>query len=81
MYEKILVVDDEAEIVELIWMILAGDGLDILTAHGGLEALKIVRAERPQLVRTDIMMPRMSGLELPPCCGRTPRRATPWYCG
>jgi CheY-like chemotaxis protein len=62
--KKVLVVDDETEIVELIWMILAGSGLDILTAHNGLEALEIVRQERPQLVLADIMMPRMSGLEL-----------------
>ncbi len=62
--KKILVVDDEAEMVELIWMILAGDGLDILTAHDGLEALEIVREERPDLVLTDIMMPRMDGLQL-----------------
>ena len=61
---KVLVADDDAEILELIGMILGGDGVDILTAHDGLEALGIAREELPDLVLADIMMPRMGGLEL-----------------
>ena len=61
---KVLVADDEAEILELIGMILGGDRVDILTAHDGLEALRIAREELPDLVLADVMMPRMGGLEL-----------------
>ena len=61
--KKVLVVDDEMEIVELIWMVLASNELNILTANDGLEALEIVREERPDLVLTDIMMPRMGGIQ------------------
>ncbi len=64
MMGTILVADDEAEILELIEMILEGDGLDILTAHDGLEALEIARKQRPDLVLADVMMPRMGGIEL-----------------
>jgi len=62
--KKVLVVDDEMEIVELIWMVLASNDLNILTANDGLEALEIVREERPDLVLTDIMMLRMGGIQL-----------------
>ncbi len=60
----VLVVDDEADIVELISMLLDDGQLSVLTAHDGLEALGIAREQLPDLVLTDIMMPRMGGLEL-----------------
>lgn len=62
--DKLLVVDDEPEMVELIAMVLDGEDMDILTAGDGQEALTIALRERPQLVLTDIMMPRMNGVEL-----------------
>ena len=64
MMGTILVADDEPEILELIEMILGGNGLHILTAHDGLEALEIAREQRPHLVLADVMMPRMGGIEL-----------------
>jgi two-component system alkaline phosphatase synthesis response regulator PhoP len=62
--DKILVVDDEAEIAELISMILGEEDLDVLTAGDGLEAFGIALEEHPRLVLRDVMMPRMDGVEL-----------------
>ena len=61
---KVLVVDDEPEMVELVSMVLDDGRVEILTAYDGLEALGIAREERPKLVLTDIMMPHMDGVEL-----------------
>jgi CheY-like chemotaxis protein len=62
--DTILVVDDETEMTELIAMMLDEDELTVLTAGDGQEALTIALREHPQLVLTDIMMPRMNGVEL-----------------
>ena len=62
--DTILVVDDEAEMTDLIALFLAEDDLDVLTAGDGQEALTIALREHPQLVLTDVMMPRMGGVEL-----------------
>lgn len=61
---KILIVDDEAEIVELVSMILDEAGVDLLAAYDGQEALKIISEQHPDLVLTDVMMPRLNGSEL-----------------
>ena len=60
----VLVVDDEAEMVELVSMLLDDGEVDVLTAYDGEQALGIVRREHPDLVLTDVMMPRMGGIEL-----------------
>ena len=62
--DKVLVVDDEPEMVELIAMILDDGTMDILAAGDGQEALDIALRERPRFVLTDVMMPRMNGVEL-----------------
>ena len=62
--DKILVVDDEAGMTELIALMLDEEDVDVLTAGDGFEALGIARAQHPQLVLTDVMMPRMNGVEL-----------------
>ncbi len=62
--KKVLIVDDEAEIVELVSMVLEDDDLSLLAAYDGEQALQIVRAERPDVVLSDIMMPRLDGREL-----------------
>ncbi len=61
---KILVVDDEAEIVDLLTMLLDGEGREILPAYDGNTALRIVREQRPNLVISDVMMPGIDGREL-----------------
>ncbi len=62
--KTVLIVDDEAEIVDLLSMVLEDDWLTLLTAYDGEQALAIVRAQHPDLVLTDIMMPRLNGREL-----------------
>ncbi len=61
---KILIVDDEEIIVRLLSMSLRSDGYDTVTAGNGEEALKVLEAESPDIVVTDIKMPVMDGLEL-----------------
>ena len=61
---KILVVDDEPDVVDLITHALGGEGFEVLRAYDGISALDMVEAERPDLVLLDIMMPMMSGYEV-----------------
>ena len=60
-----LVVDDERNIVDLLTDVLEGElGLRVLRAYDGLAALEAFERARPDLVITDIMMPRLDGLSL-----------------
>jgi two-component system response regulator VicR len=60
-----LVVDDERNIVDLLTDVLEGElGLRVLRAYDGLAALEAFEQARPDLVITDIMMPRLDGLSL-----------------
>jgi len=64
---KILIVDDEAYIRLLIEQTLEDledQGVELLTAENGQEALKIIRAEEPSLVFLDVMMPKMNGFDV-----------------
>ncbi|MBM3150953.1 MAG: response regulator transcription factor [Chloroflexi bacterium] len=60
---KILVVDDEPSIVNLVSSYLKADGYDVFTAADGPSGLKAARAYKPDLVVLDIMLPGMDGLE------------------
>jgi len=60
---KILVVEDEANIRQVLKYNLELDGYDVITANDGTEALEKVK-EAPGLILLDIMMPRMGGLEV-----------------
>lgn len=62
--EKILVIDDEKEIAELIEIHLLNEGYEVYTANCGEQALAILAAEDIQLAILDIMMPGMDGLEV-----------------
>jgi two-component system cell cycle response regulator len=61
---KILVVDDNAQNLELLVAYLDGLNCQVVTAVDGLDALEKVKAETPDLILLDIMMPRMSGFEV-----------------
>ena len=60
----ILVVDDEPDIVELITYNLQGEGYRVLSASDGAQALEITKAQLPDLVVLDVMMPKLSGIEV-----------------
>jgi two-component system alkaline phosphatase synthesis response regulator PhoP len=58
---KILVVDDEKDVVELLKFLLEKDGHQVSTAYNGREALESVKAAKPELILLDVMMPEMDG--------------------
>jgi len=61
---KVLIVDDEEYIVDLLSLLLEDDGHSPLTAYNGREALEVVVRDHPALVLADVMMPLMDGSEL-----------------
>ena len=61
---RILVVDDERSITELLTMALRYEGFETAAAHGGREALDLVASFHPHLVVLDIMMPDLDGFEV-----------------
>ena len=60
---KILLVDDEPDIVEIIRFNLEQNGYQISTASDGLEAIKVAEKEIPHLIIMDVMMPNLDGIE------------------
>ena len=64
MMKKILIVDDQMEVRELVEVTLRVDGYEIFQAESGEKAIEIAKAEKPELIIMDIMMPGgMDGLE------------------
>ena len=64
MKARILIVDDEPRFCEVYSMLLSDLGVEIVTANGGEEALAKARADRPDVVITDLAMPGMDGMAL-----------------
>ena len=64
MSQKILVVDDEPHILELVKYNLAQEGYEVLTAHDGAQAVARARDVQPDLIILDIMLPYVDGLEV-----------------
>jgi len=62
--EKILVVDDEPNILELIKFNLENNGFKVITACNGERALEMIKAENPVLILLDVMLPGVDGFEL-----------------
>jgi two-component system alkaline phosphatase synthesis response regulator PhoP len=62
--QKILVVDDEEDILELLTFNLTKEGYDVSSASTGEEALSVARTESPDLILLDLMLPGMDGLEV-----------------
>jgi two-component system, OmpR family, alkaline phosphatase synthesis response regulator PhoP len=64
---KILIVDDEPHLRTLIQQALEeleGEGVELLTATNGEEALETIRAEQPKMVFLDVMMPKKNGFDV-----------------
>lgn len=62
--EKVLIVDDEEHIVELLQFNLVNAGYKVITANNGLDALKKVKENKPDLLLLDLMLPGMDGLDV-----------------
>ena len=61
MHEKILIVDDDPDILEALSMILASQEYQVVTAQDGVEGLANLKAEKPDLMILDLLMPKMDG--------------------
>jgi len=61
---KLLAIDDDPQSLELVSEALAGNGLRILTARDPESGLELVRHEHPEIVLSDVVMPKMNGMEL-----------------
>ncbi len=64
MTKKILIADDEQNIVISLEFLMKREGFEVSIANDGEEAANMIRAERPDLVLLDVMMPKKSGFEV-----------------
>jgi DNA-binding response OmpR family regulator len=64
MTKKIVIIDDEQDVLEIIKATLKTKGYNILSADNGEDGWRLILQQRPDLIITDLKMPRMSGLEL-----------------
>jgi phosphate regulon transcriptional regulator PhoB len=64
MQDKILVIEDEADVFDLLLINLRAAGFTVVTVEDGATALAKVRSEAPALIILDLMLPKMSGLEI-----------------
>ena len=60
---KILLVDDEKDILEFVSYNLKREGFEVLTARNGEDGIELAKAEKPHLILLDVMMPGMDGIE------------------
>jgi two-component system, OmpR family, alkaline phosphatase synthesis response regulator PhoP len=72
---KILIVDDEADIVEFVSYNLRKEGYTVFTAQNGKAAIDIAEAETPDLILLDVMMPEMDGIEVCNALRKRPKLA------
>ncbi len=75
MARKILTCDDEKHIVRLIQVNLERQGYEVTTAYNGVECLEQVKADRPDLIVLDVMMPEMTGFEVLDALKKNPETA------
>jgi pilus assembly protein CpaE len=65
MVERILLVDDDLDILRLVGLMLQRQGYEIRAANSGPQALAMVERENPDLILLNVMMPEMDGLNVP----------------
>ncbi|HEX9029165.1 MAG TPA: response regulator [Anaerolineales bacterium] len=64
MLTKVLVVDDDVEMMELLKIILEPNSFDVVTANSGYEGIERARQDKPDVIVLDLMMPNMNGWEV-----------------
>jgi two-component system alkaline phosphatase synthesis response regulator PhoP len=64
MNRKILIVDDELHILESVSYVVRSIGMNPLTAEDGEEAVRLAQAEKPDLIILDVMLPKLSGIQV-----------------
>lgn len=62
--KRILCIEDEPEMIDLIRLILGRRGFEVKGANGGMQGLEMIRKEKPDLILLDLMMPDMDGWEV-----------------
>lgn len=62
--KKILIVDDEAQLVDMVKMRLEANNYDVIVAYDGQEGLDKARKEKPDLIILDLMLPKMDGYKV-----------------
>jgi DNA-binding response OmpR family regulator len=62
--QRILVIEDEAEMIDLTRIVLEREGYKVLGAVGGARGLEMIRQEKPDLILLDLMMPDIGGWEV-----------------
>ena len=60
---KILLIDDEPDILEIVGYNLSNEGYQVITGKNGVEAIKLAKKHKPHLIILDVMMPEMDGIE------------------
>ncbi len=64
MNKKILIADDEIDIVETLQFMLEVEGFECITAYNGEDALNLAKREHPDLIILDVMMPKINGYKV-----------------
>ncbi len=64
MKKKIVYIEDEPEMIDLVRLILGRKGYEVIGANGGREGMRLIKTERPDLVLLDLMMPDMDGWDV-----------------
>jgi len=64
MANKILIIDDDTDVILILSTVLRDQGYDVITAEDGITGLDMVKRERPDLILLDLMMPEKSGISL-----------------